>query len=137
MGPIPKGAKLYSILFLKCPKCHDSALFENKNLYKIDKFFKMPETCPTCGQKTELEPAFYYGAMYVSYGVGIAWMVSLFVALMVLYPDFSTDFYLVLAIGSLVGLTPVFFKFSRVVWINFFVDYDKNAVGEFKNEKPN
>jgi uncharacterized protein (DUF983 family) len=100
----------------------------------MDKFFRMPETCDQCGQKFELEPAFYYGAMYVSYGVGIAWMVSVFVAFMVLYPSFSIHVYMVSSILSLLVLTPFFFKFSRAVWINLFVKYDKDALESFKKK---
>ncbi|MBD81348.1 MAG: DUF983 domain-containing protein [Crocinitomicaceae bacterium] len=124
---IPKGTKLYSILFMKCPRCHESDLFKNRNPYKIKGFFEMPKSCSNCGQKFELEPAFYYGAMYVSYAVGIAYMVSVFVALMVLYPDFSLILYLILAVGGMLVLTPIFFRVSRSIWINFFVSYDKEA----------
>lgn len=134
MGLIPKGTKLYSMLFMKCPKCQEEGLFENKSVYKMEKFFRMPEYCSKCGQKFELEPAFYYGAMYVSYGVGIAWMVSVFVAFMVLYPSFSINLYMLSAVLSLIALTPFFFKFSRAVWINFFVSYDKNAIEDFNKE---
>jgi len=137
MGIIPKGTKLYSILFMKCPKCHEEGLFENKSAYKMDKFFSMPETCDKCGQKFELDPGFYYGAMYVSYGVGIAWMVSVFVAFMVLYPSFSLNVYMLVSVLSLIGLTPIFFKLSRAVWINFFVKYDKSAIEDFQKEKAN
>ena len=124
MGLIPKGNKLYSILFMKCPKCHETDLFTNKSVYKLQGFFDMPKTCPNCGQRFELEPAFYYGAMYVSYAVGVAWFVSVFVALAVLYPNYSIELYLVLAIGGMLALTPFFFKLSRSIWINLFVHYE-------------
>lgn len=134
MGLLPKGTKLYSILNMKCPRCHESDLFENKSVYKMSGFFNMPKTCPTCGQRYELEPAFYYGAMYVSYGVGVAWFVAVFVALFVLYPSYSIELYLVLAVGGMIALTPYFFKLSRAIWINFFVNYDKEALKQAKSE---
>ena len=114
------------MLFLRCPKCHESDLFKNKNPYQYDGFFDMPENCPTCGQRLDLEPGFYYGAMYVSYGVSVAWLVAVFVAVAVLYPNFSLEFYLVTGIGSLIALVPYFFRLSRAIWINFFVSYDKD-----------
>lgn len=120
-----KGNKLYSIFRMKCPRCHESDLFVNKNPFKIDGFFDMPEKCPTCLQKFEMEPGFYYGAMYVSYAVCIAYLVSVWVALLVLYPSFTLEFYLIAGIGSMVILTPYIFKISRAIWINFFVSYQK------------
>lgn len=119
-----KGSKLYSIFKMKCPKCHEVDLFVHKNPYRIHGFFDMPKECTVCHQKFEIEPGFYYGAMYVSYAVCVAYLVSIFVALTVLYPSFTLEFFLISGIGSMVVLTPVFFRLSRAIWINFFVDYD-------------
>jgi len=85
----------------------------------------------------ELEPGFFYGSMYVSYGVGVAWMVSIWVALSVLVPDFSLNLYFLIAIGGAIVLTPVFFRFSRAIWINLFVSYDKDWQQGHKAEKLN
>lgn len=120
-----KGSKLYSILGMKCPKCHQSDLFVNKNPYQFKGFFDMPSSCPVCQQKFEIEPGFYYGAMYVSYAVCVAYLVAVFVAFTVLYPSFSLELYLITGIGSMVLLTPYIFKLCRAIWINFFVDFDK------------
>lgn len=90
----------------------------------------MPEKCSVCDQKFEVEPGFYYGAMYVSYGVSIAYLVSVFVAMAVLYPDFTTTEYLVIAITTLILLTPYFFRLSRAIWINLFVKYDPDSKQE-------
>lgn len=122
------------MLFLKCPKCHETDLFNN-GTYKFEGFFEMPDRCPNCGQKFDLEPGFYYGAMYVSYGVSVAWLISVFVAMVVLYPAFSLEFYLITGIGSLIALSPYFFRLSRAIWINFFVHYqsahhDSEKLGE-------
>jgi len=131
---IGKGSKLYSIFGMKCPKCQETPLFENKNPYKYDKFFAMPKTCPKCGQRFELEPAFYFGAMYVSYGVSVCYLVSVYVAMLVLYPAFNVNEYLAIAIGSLILLGPYIFKLCRAIYINFFVSYDPNAIEDFKKE---
>lgn len=133
MGLLPKGNKVYSILNMKCPRCNEGDLFENKNPYKISGFFNMPEKCPHCNQKYELEPAFYYGAMYASYAIGVAWFVAVFVALMVLYPDFSVQLYLLISVGGMIALTPLFFKLARALWINLFVHYDKDATSKAKD----
>lgn len=131
-----KGSKLYSIFGMKCPKCQETPLFVNKNHYQYDGFFKMPEACPKCGQRFELEPAFYYGAMYVSYGVSIAYLVAVFVAMLVLYPSFELHEYLILALGTLVLLAPYFFKLCRAIYINFFVSYDAHAIKDYQDKSP-
>lgn len=123
-----KGTKVYGSVLQKCPKCHEGDLFTTNNPYDFSKLFDMPEKCPECGQKFLLEPGFYYGSMYVSYGLSIAYLVSVFVAMSVLYPDFNVTEYLVIGVGSLFVLTPYFFKLSRSIWINMFVGYDKAAI---------
>ncbi len=60
-----KGNKLYSIVRMKCPQCHEGKLWRSP-LYKM-KFYDMYETCPVCGLKYEQEPGFWYGAMYMGY----------------------------------------------------------------------
>jgi len=128
-----KGTKLASIFGMTCPRCQESKLFEDSNPYHLSKIFDMPERCEHCGQKFEVEPGFYYGAMYVSYGISIAYLVSVFVAMMVLYPSFTTTEYLVLAITTLLFLTPLFFRLARAVWINLFVGYDPKAIEKWKS----
>lgn len=125
-----KGTKVYGSVLQKCPKCHEGNLFTTNNPYDFAKLFDMPERCQKCGQKFLLEPGFYYGSMYVSYGLSIAYLVSVYVAMTVLYPTFNVTEYLVLAVGSLFVLTPYFFKLSRAIWINMFVAFDKNAVAD-------
>ena len=62
-----KGTKLYSILFNKCPKCHESDFLKEKNMLKLHKAFDMNQNCESCGLKYMMEPSFFYGDMYVNY----------------------------------------------------------------------
>ncbi|MAX78817.1 MAG: DUF983 domain-containing protein [Crocinitomicaceae bacterium] len=130
-----KGTKLYSVFTMTCPKCQETKIFKNGNPYNFSKIFDMPERCEKCGQKIEVEPGFFYGSMYVSYGVSVAYLVAVWVAMMVLYPSFTTTEYLLVAITTLIILTPYFFRLSRSVWINFFVNYDPDAIQKWEKEK--
>ena len=76
---LKKGTKLYSILTGSCPKCHEESMYVDRNPYSLGKLFKMHERCSNCGTKYKIEPSFFYGAMYVSYAVGIAFAVAAFV----------------------------------------------------------
>lgn len=114
--------KLYSVLKLKCPRCHEGDLFLVKNPYTFNKLEKMPDTCPVCGQKYWPEPGFYYGAMYVSYGLTIGLSVAVFLAMIAL-GRFDIMWYLGLNAAVLILLFPPIFRFSRAVWFNMFVSY--------------
>lgn len=121
-----KGTKLYSILKLKCPKCHEGDLFLTRNPYSYSNMDKMPDNCPVCNEKNWPEPGFYYGAMYVSYALTIALSVSVFVAMIVLW-HFDLVWYLGINTISIFLLFPPIFRVSRAVWFNFFVKYDPNV----------
>ena len=74
-----KGSKLYSIITGTCPKCQEESMYEDSNPYNVSKLFSMHERCSNCNTKYKIEPSFFYGAMYVSYAVGIAFGVAAFV----------------------------------------------------------
>ena len=96
-----KGTKLYSILNNKCPRCHEGKFFDSANPYNLAKMTSMPDKCPECGQPYEPEPGFYFGAMYVSYALGVALFVTIWVATSVLVPDISA----LGLIGLVIGVT--------------------------------
>ena len=120
---LKKGNKLYSILTGTCPKCHNESMYKDKNPYRISKIFEMNERCTYCNTKYKIEPSFFYGAMYVSYGVGIAFAVATFViAFLFLEATLVTTY--IAIIGTLIFFMPIIIRISRNIWINFFVKYD-------------
>ncbi|MFT4544776.1 MAG: hypothetical protein ACI9UR_000541 [Bacteroidia bacterium] len=121
-----KGSKIYSVLRLKCPRCHEGDLFLHKNAYSVSKIEKMPDNCPVCDQKYWPEPGFYYGAMYVSYALTIALSVAIFVAMTVLW-RFEVLWYLGINAVSILLLFPPIFRVSRAVWANIFMHYNPNS----------
>ena len=126
---IKKGMKLYSILFGACPKCHQESMYANKNPYHITETLKINNQCSHCGTKYRMEPSFFYGSMYVSYGVGIAFAVAAFiVSYIFLNTSVMTSFISIIA--TLVVFIPVIMRLSRNIWINLFMSYDKELVGK-------
>jgi uncharacterized protein (DUF983 family) len=130
-----QGTKLYSILFQKCPRCHQGELFEEANPYKLNKIFDMPERCPHCDQLYQLEPSFFYGAMYVNYGLTVAIAVAVFVAMTVLGSGWELHHYLIGIIAGIFVLSPLTFRLGRSIWINFFIKYDPKKAEEASNKK--
>jgi uncharacterized protein (DUF983 family) len=120
-----KGTKLYSILTGSCPKCHEESMFKNKNPYILSEALSMHETCSNCGTRYKIEPSFFYGAMYVSYGVGIAFAVAAFVISFVFF-NASINIVFASIIGTLIVFMPIIMRVSRNIWINIFMHYDKS-----------
>jgi uncharacterized protein (DUF983 family) len=122
---LKKGSKLYSILTGTCPKCHEESMYCEKNPYKLSSIYKMHDTCSHCETKYMIEPSFFYGAMYVSYGVTVAIGVAIFVILnVILGLPIKTTF---IGIGvGLIALMPVTARLARNIYINMFISFDKN-----------
>ncbi|MAP53879.1 MAG: DUF983 domain-containing protein [Altibacter sp.] len=124
---IMKGTKLYSIFTGTCPVCHTGKMYVNSNPYVLSDTLKMHERCPHCGTKFKIEPSFFYGAMYVSYAVGVAIAVAAFIiAYFFIGLDRFTTFLVI--VGTLIVLLPVILRLSRNIWINFFFKFDRQKV---------
>ncbi|MDO6596150.1 DUF983 domain-containing protein [Oceanihabitans sp. 2_MG-2023] len=122
-----KGSKLYSILTGSCPKCHQESMYSDKNPYHLSKTLKMNDNCSHCNTKYKIEPSFFYGAMYVSYAVGIAFAVAAFVISSLVF-NATLHYVFISIIGTLVVFAPIIMRLSRNIWINMFMSYDKNLV---------
>src|SRR5690606_16349095 len=98
------------------------------NPWNMKKVFAMPDRCPECGQKFELETGFWFGTAYVSYALTVAYLVATFVAWWVLIGFSIKDnrffWWMGFAIISLLVLQPWFMRISRVIYLSFFVKYD-------------
>src|SRR4051812_34695372 len=68
---LKKGSKLYSILTGTCPKCQSDKMFVNPNPYALGENLKMHRNCRKCGFVYKIETSFFFGAMYVSYGLSV------------------------------------------------------------------
>jgi uncharacterized protein (DUF983 family) len=115
-----------SILKMKCPKCHVGNIFVNNNHFKLSTLSHINKTCSCCGQPFEPEPGFYFGAMYVSYGLGVVYFLLSFLIFDYLL-HFPGWLFLGIYIISLLILWPIVFRISRVMYLNLFVRYDKHA----------
>lgn len=122
---LKKGSKLYSILTGTCPRCQEESMYIDKNPYNLSKVYKMHENCSHCGLHYKIEPSFFYGAMYVSYAVGVAFSVAAFIISYVFFnSSLKTAF--IAIVTTLIALMPVSMRVSRNIWINFFISYDKD-----------
>lgn len=94
-----KGTKLYSVLRMKCPKCH---------------------------LKYELETGFYQGSYYVSYGLGVALFIMVVVLNITFREEITPTFLILSFLFSLIVFFSLMYALSKMIWINLFVKYDKS-----------
>lgn len=128
---LKKGNRLYSIVLGKCPKCHQESMYQNKNPYHLSDTLKMHERCSHCDTKYKIEPSFFYGSMYVSYAVGIAFAVAAFIISNIfLGSSFVVAFASI--VGTLIGFMPIIMRLSRNIWINLFMKYDPDLAAKSK-----
>jgi uncharacterized protein (DUF983 family) len=122
---IRKGMKLYSILFGACPKCHQESMYVEKNPYILSDTLKIHERCSNCNTKYRMEPSFFYGSMYVSYGVGIGFAIAAFIVSYLVFESSLVTAFIAIVV-TLVGFMPFIMRVSRNIWINLFISYDKS-----------
>ena len=83
---------------------------------------KNHSNCLNCDLKFEIEPGFFYGAMYVSYGLAIG-LGSLILIISLAVFQMKNILTLSLIIGlSILILAPVNYFLSRLIWLNAFID---------------
>jgi uncharacterized protein (DUF983 family) len=113
METAKKFSTLGSIVRQRCPRCRMGSIFR----YSIFRGFpKMHERCPVCDLKFDREPGYFLGAMYVSYGLGIA-----FVAIIAGLLWYVTGWWItkdtIWAVVIFLPLAPTITLFARVLWI--------------------
>ena len=121
-----RGSKLNSIITGSCPKCQKESMYEDKNPLHLSKVLKMNENCSHCGFKYQIEPSFFYGAMYVSYGLNVAVGIAAFIVSFVFFGATIEQSFIAIIL-TLVVLFPFVLRLSRNLYINMFVSYDPKA----------
>lgn len=114
---------LKHILNNECPNCHKGKVFNEKNIFVNVKLPKMNKTCSNCGFRFEKEPGFFFGAMYVNYGLTCAEAIATYcVAQLFFEKTFDLTIIPIIAL-VIILLTPFNLRFSRLVWIYMFRNY--------------
>ena len=124
-----RGTKLNSICTGSCPVCQKVPMYLKKNPYFLNQTLAMHETCSHCGMKFKIEPSFFYGAMYVSYGVGVAFAIATFI-ITYFFLNFSRLQAFIAIVLVLILTLTIILRLSRNIWINFFFKYDKNKANK-------
>lgn len=117
-----KGSKLNSIITGSCPKCQNESMYLDKNPLHLGSVLKMHEKCSHCGLRYQIEPSFFFGAMYVSYGLNVAVGIAAFIiSYLIFSSSLKTSF--IAIIVTLIILFPILLRLSRNIYINMFISY--------------
>lgn len=132
-----KHSLLWSVVTNHCPHCRKGKIFLKDNAYDLKNNLKMHQNCPVCNQPTEIEVGFYYGTGYVSYLITVLLSGFTFI-LWWIFIGISADdnrvlYWLVLNSALVLLLQPLLMRFSRSLWLSWFVHYD----ADWKNNEVN
>ena len=128
---MPKTPKLQAVIDAKCPRCRRGKIFSGP-MYSF-KAQKMNEHCSCCKMKFEVEPGYFYAAMYVSYALNV---IEILITAILTYHLSGNSEEPLLYIGVIFAivflLSPFNYRYSRVILlhqlspkIKYNPDYDK------------
>jgi len=121
--------KLHAMINARCPQCHEGRLFKYK-WWNLFNFAQMHENCPHCSLRYEIEPGFFYGAMYISYAFTVGIMLIGGIIVFNFFNDPPAMGYVVpITIFSLV-MVPFNFRTARVIFIHLFsgISYKQDSI---------
>ena len=117
MKPI---SKLQAVVECKCPRCREGAIFPGK-MYSF-KGQGINENCPVCNLRFEREPGYFYVAMFISYAMNCAEMITISVATYILGVALIYEnlwvYAGIIAIGVLL-FAPFNYRYSRVFLLHW------------------
>lgn len=101
----------------KCPKCRIGKVFEGP-VYGF-KQQKMNTHCPHCGLKYEVEPGYFYAAMYVSYAFSVSQVVILGLGTALLTQSESPLLYISVLFAAILLFASFNLRYSRLVLLHY------------------
>ncbi|MDB5154223.1 MAG: hypothetical protein JWR54_2974 [Mucilaginibacter sp.] len=123
-------------LLCKCPKCRKGDMFAN-SMYSF-RGQKSYTNCPYCNFQFEIEPGYFYVAMFVSYGMNVAEMITFAVGTYMLTGSESPWLYVGILLGVAFLLSPFNYRYSRVIllyWLTPNLNYDPKRAEKPYNAK--
>ena len=123
-------SKGLAVFKAKCPQCQSGKMFK-KSALKLNGFTEMFDTCNVCGLTFEVEPGFFWGAMYVSYGITTGMMLVIGV-LVYTFSNHEARFwgYIIPIFLAMFSSIPFTYRYSRVLMLYYFspVRFNKDLV---------
>jgi uncharacterized protein (DUF983 family) len=116
---MPNSTALTAAINARCPQCREGRLFKYK-WWNLFNFAQMEDNCSACNMRYEVEPGFFYGAMYISYAFTVGIMLVGGLIIYNLFDDPDAMGYVVPITLISLALVPANFRISRVIFIHLF-----------------
>lgn len=124
----PNRGFLTTVMTCRCPRCREGKLFKYPLSIRMSRNMEMYDACTVCKQPTDIEIGFYYGTGYLSYLICIAIVIASFLiwhlTIGFSFHDKRFLYWIIFSCVLLGILQPWLMRFSRVLWLSFFVKYD-------------
>lgn len=121
-------SKFRAVLGARCPRCRRGHIFSG-SAYAF-RLQRTSENCPVCNLKFEREPGFFYVAMFVSYAMSVAEIITIGCACYILGLPLVYErlwhYFFAIVTGVLI-LSPINYRYSRVILLHYLtpgLDFD-------------
>ena len=123
------SGKGLSLLHGKCPRCQSGKMFKY-HAFNLQKFTEMNDDCSVCGLHFEIEPGFFWGAMYISYTITTGMMLVLGALTYLIGNNPNFWWYVGIICGTVILSTTLLYRYSRVLMLYLFssVHFDEKYV---------
>ena len=105
--------RLISFFLCRCPRCGQDKVFPN-SILNPRRFAETHYACSKCKLSYEPEPGFFFGAMYWSYAIIVAIIVTMSVVMNMLG---LFDYAIVSIPLAIILFLPVIFRYSRMLML--------------------
>jgi uncharacterized protein (DUF983 family) len=122
MSETPKS---WAMLHTRCPRCRRGNMFAG-GMYNFGSN-KIYKRCPHCNLHFEIEPGYFYAAMYISYALTVIEAFAIVAATyLVTHNSDSPWLYIGTILTGLLLLSPINFRYARVLllyWLSPKINY--------------
>lgn len=103
--------KCRGLIQQRCPHCCRGKIYERG--------MTMHQRCPVCNLLFEREPGYFFGAMYISYGMAsVLLMIALGIGHLI-FPDIDLGWMVLICAVLFIPFVPMVTRYARVIWMYF------------------
>ncbi|GAA4783714.1 hypothetical protein GCM10023231_09210 [Olivibacter ginsenosidimutans] len=118
-------SKLKAMVEARCPQCRTGKIFVG-NAYNFRKQ-RTNDICPYCGLEFEIEPGYFYAAMYVSYAMAVLEILIIGFFTYLFSHSESPWLYSIILFFTVLLLAPFNYRYSRLLLLFYLtpkIKYD-------------
>src|SRR5690606_32184804 len=119
-------SRFRALIQSRCPRCRTGRMFSGPVYGFRKQYFN--DICPYCGFRFEIEPGYFYAAMYVSYALVVAEAVTIGLLTYEITKSESPWVYIGVLLATIIGFAPFNFRYSRLILLHYLtprVKYDR------------